>query len=180
MKRLISVVCIALCGVVPAAAADAPLIVDEQAMEMASPGEWTGFYAGLGATGIAFVEPPEASMWAIDGIVGFNWQANDVIVVGAEAWLSGWRADDGETGVSGGTEIRAGFLVTPQLLAYASLGGMHFFKDDGATYAQFGIGAEYMVTEDISVDLEYKHWQEVSGAGIYSANALSASVLWHF
>ena len=146
---------------------------------MASPGEWTGFYAGFGATGIAFVEP-EASMAALDAIAGFNSQASDSIVVGAEAWLSGWRSNIDDTGLSVGAEIRAGFLVTPQLLAYASLGAMHFLKEDGATYAQFGLGAEYMVTEDISVDLEYKHWQEVSGAGVYSANALSASVLWHF
>lgn len=179
MKKLVSVIFIALGATAPAMAADAPLIVDEQAINMASPGEWTGFYAGLGATGIAFVEP-DGSIGALDGIVGFNWQANDSVVVGAEAWLSGWRSDMGETGVSGGTEIRAGFLMTPQLLAYASLGGMHFFKEDGATYAQIGLGAEFMVAEDMSIDLELKHWQEVSGLGEYSANSLSASVLWHF
>lgn len=179
MKRVISVVFIALGAVAPAMAADAPLIVDEQAIEMASPGDWTGFYAGVGATGIAFNDSNE-TIGSLDGIVGFNWQAHDSFVVGAEAWLSGWRSNLDFSGISGGSEIRAGFLVTPALLAYASLGGMHFFQDGGATYAQLGLGAEYAVSDDISIDLEFKHWQEVSGAGVYRANSVSASVLWHF
>lgn len=160
-------------------AADAPLIIDDQAIEMASPGEWTGFYAGLGATGVVFNDTDEM-MGSLDAVVGFNWQANDRFVVGAEAWLSGWASNYDVEGLNGGTEIRAGFLVTPALLAYASLGGLQFLKENGATYAQIGLGVEYAVTDDISVDLELKHWQEVSGAGVYQANSLSASVLWHF
>lgn len=175
MKTTLTVTVLAIGMIASGAmAADAPLIVDESAFEMASP--WTGFYAGVGATG-GRIE--DETFGYLDGIAGFNWQS-DAFVLGAEAWLSGWRSSIAGPGLSGGAEIRAGYLVTPEVLTYVSAGVMHFLRANGATYAQLGAGVEFMVADDMSVDLEYKHWQEISGGGIFRGDSVSASVLWHF
>lgn len=153
------------------------VVVDEQTMDFASDTSWSGFYAGVGITGAYNVDFAETFGFG-DVIVGANVQA-DSFVFGAEAYLSGWRSNLAGPGWSGGAEVRAGYLVAPEVLVYVSGGAMHFITG-GATYGQLGVGAEFMVAEDLSLDLEYKYWRELGGAGVFQTHSVSASLLWHF
>lgn len=119
------------------------------------------------------------------GAVGFDGVINDQFVIGAEG--SFWRANNWseicEPGVIGGTvclksfeewgaAVRAGVLVTPQLLVYAKGGYVNneqrkrfdapptetsfydHYRTDGY---QLGGGAEYSLTDMFYVNAEYKY-----------------------
>ena len=81
---------------------------------------------------------------------------------GAEAYLSGWVSNLAGPGTSVGGEVRAGFLAKPEVLVYVSGGGMHFITG-GATYGQVGVGVEFAAAEKMTIDIEYKFWQEMGG-----------------
>ena len=157
-----------------AMAADLTLPPDDQMMGMASD-TWNGIYAGAGLTAAYNVDFGETFGFA-DGIVGFNHQVGD-FVFGAEAYLSGWQSNLAGPGISAGIEGRGGYLVTPDVLVFASGGAMHFITG-GATYGQLGLGAEFAVAEHLSVDFEYKYWHQIGGT--YQTHSLSTSLLWHF
>jgi len=159
-----------------AQAADAPLIIEDETIAMASPTVWDGFYAGVGLTGSHYAPIAEVTGF-LDGIVGYN-VSHDSFVFGAEAWLSGWQSNQFGPGLAGGVQGRGGFLVTPGALAYGSLGVMGYLQANGAVYAQLGLGVEFAVADGMTMDIEYKHWREIGGPK--SQNSVSASVLWHF
>jgi opacity protein-like surface antigen len=149
-------------------------IVDEPAP--AASDAWNGLYAGVGLTGAYNIDFAE-TFGFIDGIVGGNLRA-DSWVVGAEASVSGWKSTISGPGLAIGGELRGGYLVSPDALAYLSGGVTHFVKTGGATYGQIGAGVEFVVAQNTSLDLEYKYWHEIGGP--YQTHSLSASVLWHF
>lgn len=179
MRTVLAAAALTIClGASGTNAADVPLIIDDRALEMASPSYWDGFYAGIGAAAAYNIDFAE-TFGFLDAIVGVNVQA-DSFVFGAEAWLSGWRSNLAGPGVTGGAEVRAGYLVTPEVLAYLSLGAVQFLQAGGGTYAQLGAGVEFGVTESMSLDFEYKYWKEISGAAVYQTHSVSTSALWHF
>ena len=135
--------------------------------------DWDGFYIGLGVSGTSWV-PASPSYGYIDVIAGFNATSGDMLF-GAEAWISGY-SDGTASGYSGGAEARIGYLVSPEALVYLSIGGTAF--DAGAQYGQIGGGVEFAVTNDVTLDLEYKYAAWTNTA--FNSHTVSASANWHF
>jgi outer membrane immunogenic protein len=173
MRLIATTALVLVLGVTGALAADAPdLIVDDEAIEVAT--DWNGLYIGAGVTGGTAPSVPE-NFFQGDLIIGGNVQS-DMFLFGAEAWLGGFVSNLAQD-IDVGAAARAGFLVTPEALVYGSLGVQHFIIG-GATYAQFGGGVEFLVSDGLSIDLEGKYWSSLNGGpDVYSG---SASLNWHF
>lgn len=138
--------------------------------------DWTGFYAGLGITGGAFTTGPTPSNFAaLDAIAGVNIMAGQM-VLGAEGQLSGYNDFTFGTDWMAKGEIRAGFLASDQVLIYAALAGAHF--GGGANYGGIGGGAEFVATDNMTIDIEGVYYPWSNNA--YNLATASASVLWHF
>lgn len=136
--------------------------------------DWNGFYMGLGITGTGFT-PFSGTMGSIDLIAGVNVTSGNLLF-GLEGWVSGWRASWGGSDISAGIGTRVGYLATPEMLLYASGGGQ--FYTDGAQYGTIGAGVEFAVTDNVSIDLEYKYWGWSNT--IFTANSFGLSTNWGF
>lgn len=138
---------------------------------------WTGLYAG-GTIGYGW-SGSDASDLDADGAIGtifagYNWQRGG-IVLGVEADigtgnLSGTVATAAgsvtiDTNVVGSLRARAGYLVSPALLIYATgglawadldvtVGGLSAGSDVHYGY-QIGAGAEMKMSSNVSLRLEY-------------------------
>jgi outer membrane immunogenic protein len=142
--------------------------------------DWEGFYAGVGVSGtsysVVFFNTPSLRFGEIDGVLGVNFMPAADWVLGAEIFGGLSRSLDFNftSGVIGG-EVRGGYLVTPEALMYVSAGAVHYFNIP-ITFGTVGAGVEFAVTDDISLDLEYKlQWN----FPVYG-HQVGASVLWHF
>ncbi|MCF4098055.1 hypothetical protein [Maritalea mediterranea] len=135
--------------------------------------DWEGFYAGVGIGGANINGD---TMAQLDAIVGVNVTQDDFLI-GAEIWLGGYRDQgSGAMGGSGGIEARAGYLFTQDVLAYAGI-GRHFY-DTGDQYTSIGLGTEFVVSDQVTLDFEYKYlgWSDTGNTG----HSFGASALWHF
>jgi outer membrane immunogenic protein len=158
--------------------ADGPTEYPPLPTEYAQTGfDWDGFYAGVGLGGAMVSNGGGTDTLAqLDAIVGVN-LTQDSFLVGAEIWLGANRdQSSGTYGGHGGIEARAGYLVDPNVLIYAGLGRLHY--ESGDQYTTIGLGTEFVVSDEISIDLEYKYlgWSNTGETG----HNLSASALWHF
>ncbi|RLP22204.1 outer membrane protein [Mesorhizobium sp. YM1C-6-2] len=175
---------VALLGTVPAFAAD---VVMEAPPAPAVPMEepplntWSGPYAGVslgyGFSGETEVDAPIGTNtigtdgFLLGGFAGYNWQSGN-IVAGAEAdigysWEEGSNAGlTSESGVEGSLRARLGYVVSPNVLLYATAGGAA--KDlevsgggvsDSNTMIGWtaGAGADIMVTEHVFGRVEYRY-----------------------
>lgn len=173
----------AFLGTVPAFAADA---VMEEPPAPAAPMEepplntWTGPYAGVtvgygfaGSTdvGAPFNNEIDTDGFLAGGFAGYNYQVGNM-VAGAEADI-GYSWEDGsnaglntDSGVEGSLRARLGYVVSPNILLYATAGGAA--KDlevsgggvsDSNTMIGWtaGAGADIMVTENIFGRVEYRY-----------------------
>lgn len=137
--------------------------------------DWDGFYAGLGITGASFSNGgPSETVGFLDLIVGGN-ITYDNFLFGAEAWFGGYR-DSVDTGTGIGAEARAGYLVSDEVLVYTGVGMYRF--DGGGQYTTVGLGTEFAVSDDVTIDLEYKYWGWSNTS--FTAHSFGASALWHF
>lgn len=138
--------------------------------------DWNGFYAGLGVTGGAWWNGADVTQGSIDGIVGVN-VTTEQFLFGIEGQLSGYADNASTTGWLARGSVRAGYLVTNEALLYVALSGLHF--DGGANYAGVGGGVEFVVTDNMTIDLEgtYYPWTD---NGTWQAATASVSALWHF
>lgn len=156
-----------------------PVMYPAPAPQVADEGfDWDGFYAGVGFSMDALSNGgPADSYGYLDAIIGYNY-THENILIGAEAWIGGyWDIATGtDTGYGGGVEGRVGYLVTDKWLIYSGIG--YFKYDAGADYATLGLGTEYAVTENVSLDVEYKYWQGLSNN--FAGPSLGTSLLWHF
>jgi outer membrane immunogenic protein len=176
---------VAFLGTVPAFAADT---VMEEPPAPAAPMEeppvntWSGPYAGV-SLGYGFggeTEVEDVVNTSIDtdgfllgGFAGYNYQVGN-IVAGAEAdigysWEEGENAGfTSESGVEGSLRARLGYVVSPNILLYATAGGAA--KDlevsdsvtgtsDNNTMLGWtaGGGADVMVTERVFGRAEYRY-----------------------
>ena len=149
----------AFLGTVPAFAADAvmePPPAPAVPMEEPPVNTWSGPYAGV-SVGYGFA--------------GYNYQVGN-IVAGAEADI-GYSWEDGsnagvtsESGVEGSLRARLGYVVSPNILLYATAGGAAkdlevsgFGDSDSNTMIGWtaGAGADMMVTEQIFGRVEYRY-----------------------
>jgi outer membrane immunogenic protein len=175
---------LALLAAMPANAADT---VFEEPPAPAAPMEepplntWTGAYAGVtlgyGFAGETRVEEPgvttdiDTDGFLAGGFVGYNYQVGN-IVAGIEGDL-GYNWEDGsnaglttESGVEGSLRARLGYVISPQILLYATAGGAG--KDlevsdvtgsDSNTMIGWtaGAGADIMITEQVFGRVEYRY-----------------------
>ena len=105
------------------------------------------------------------------GFVGYNYQVGN-IVAGAEGdigynWADGTNAGlTSESGVEGSLRARLGYVISPQILLYATAGGAA--KDlevsdatgsDSNTMLGWtaGAGADIMITEQVFGRVEYRY-----------------------
>ena len=172
----------AFLGTVPAFAADAVMEAPPApAVPMEEPpvNTWSGPYAGV-SLGYGFAGETEDETFATtvdtDGFLlgafaGYNYQVGN-IVAGAEAdigysWAEGTDLGlTSESGVEGSLRARLGYVVSPNILLYATAGGAA--KDlevsgggvsDSNTMIGWtaGAGADMMVTEQIFGRVEYRY-----------------------
>lgn len=161
-------------GAAPSAQAADLIIVDEVAIAAAT-SSWDGLYIGAGVSFLTSSSISE-NIWALDGIVGFNATFDSSWLLGAEAYASARNSDfDGWYGAFG-AEGRAGFLLNDMALIYAAVGAET--TSGGASYWTVGGGVEFLVSEDLSIDLEYKHYEPISGS--WTGDAIGVSLNWHF
>ena len=132
--------------------------------------DWDGFYMGVGITGLALNSGANAGL--ADLIAGVNITSGNLLF-GLEGWIGGWATDIPSTGFGAGAQARLGYLASPKALIYLSGGGYTTFNGELATV---GAGAEFALTSNASLDLEYKYWWSNPVQG----NSLGASLNWKF
>lgn len=182
MKLLVSVSAFALASVIGSAAFAADLIVDNAAIDAASPaatweGAYIGAHAGFGAGTVNWVfsgtddgDEYDVDGWVLGGQIGYNWQV-DNIVFGLEADLSvSTISGDYETFATrdinwvASARGRIGYAIDSVLLygtaglAVANSTGTLFILNDTQTHVGWtaGIGAEVMVSDNVSLKAEYR------------------------
>lgn len=175
MKLSLALAALATATALSATAAQAAdLYKPDPVMAMASPSfNWDGFYAGIGGAGSFY--NTGVTIGQVEVEAGVNFTSGDFLF-GAEA-LVGWAINNAGTNSAViGAEGRLGYLVTPEVLLYLSGGGVHYFNGS-TTFGTLGAGVEFAVTDDVSLDLEYKYlWNSAALNG----HEIGASVLWHF
>lgn len=112
------------------------------------PSIWQGLYGGV-HLGAASSEHDDGLVAGVQ--VGYNWQSN-YFVYGLEGDLS---LADGSIDWLASVRGRAGYLLDPRLLAYATLG--FGFANAGGTESDmvFGLGVEGRINPTTTVRLEY-------------------------
>jgi len=157
------------------ALAHPPVMEPAPAPVMASPTynsaafDWDGFYMGVGITGLALNGGTNVGF--ADLIAGINITSGNLLF-GLEGWIGGWATNLPTSGWGGGAQARVGYLVSPEALIYLSTGG--YALATGGQLATFGAGAEFALTEDLSLDLEYKYWWSNPSKG----SSIGASMNW--
>jgi outer membrane immunogenic protein len=174
---------VALLGAMPANAAD---VIYQEPAAPAAPMEepplntWSGPYAGVtvgyGFAGDTEVGSPinnsiDTDGFQIGGFAGYNYQAGN-IVAGVEgdigySWEDGSNAGwDSNSGVEGSLRARLGYVVTPDVLLYATAGGAakKLEVSDGITSEDKGLigwtagaGADVMITQQVFGRVEYRY-----------------------
>lgn len=112
---------------------------------------WSGFYFG-GHVGYGFGDGDIDDGVLVGAHAGYNWQFNQ-FVVGAEGDAT-WT-DWGSTDSTASLRLRGGFAID-RLLAYGTAGVA--FQDFDDTGWVAGAGVEYALTNNLSVGLEYLHY----------------------
>jgi outer membrane immunogenic protein len=123
------------------------------------PFDWNGFYAGL--YGAGRTSPVQGDQFGVGVNAGIN-LAFDFYLVGAEVALEGLTGDQGDTSYAD-VLARGGLLVTDDVLVYAAAG---YGVDTGApdeTDFLLGAGAEFAVTDNVSIRAQYLHGFPVTG-----------------
>ncbi|NOZ31566.1 MAG: hypothetical protein GXP01_00515 [Alphaproteobacteria bacterium] len=163
-------------GVLAGGSAISAEILGDQPEAYSSDFDWNGVYVGIGASVGSFVPGPVDAGF-VDVIIGAN-VTNGDFLIGGEVWVGGVVPITGFFGATSqlGGEVRAGVLVSDGALIYAGLGGVIF--DGGGQYATVGLGAEFVVSDNMTLDLEYKYWQGLNSA--FTASSLGASLNWYF
>ena len=134
-------------------AADIPIYQPPPAMMSPTPiaYNWSGFYIGAHG-GYGFGDGAFDDGIVIGGQIGVNWQWNSFVlgVEGDGSWV-----DFGGADAIGSARLRGGFAFD-RVLVYAT-GGAAFddFSDAGWV---FGGGAEFALTNNVSVGAEYLHY----------------------
>lgn len=173
----------ALLGTAPAFAADVIMDVPQAPaapMEQPPLNTWSGPYAGV-TLGYAFSGDTDIGApidnrigtdgFLLGGFLGYNWQVGNM-VAGAEADI-GYSWEDGsnagytsDSGVEGSLRARLGYVVSPNILLYATAGGAaKDLKVSDGTFSDrntmlgwtAGAGADIMVTEQVFGRVEYRY-----------------------
>lgn len=159
-------------------AADLAITPDPVMNYASSTFNWDGFYAGVGVSGSTWSNGgPALTALDLDAVVGVNYTYDDFLI-GLEASVGPWWDSAPNNGYAASLEARAGMLVTPETLLYASGGAYKFLSGGGVVYGYVGAGAEYAVSSNVTVDAEYRYlgWSTTG----WTSHMGTVSALWHF
>jgi opacity protein-like surface antigen len=149
------------------------ILIEEAAIESAT-SNWDGLYAGAGVTFQSSTTSTE-TIFGVQGLVGAN-ATFDSFLLGAEGYLTYMWSSSGSSFWGVGGTVRGGVLATEDVLIYAALGGE--VVEGGNTYATVGGGVEFMATENVSLDLEYKYYIGLNNG--WEGHHVGISANWHF
>lgn len=135
--------------------------------------DWDGFYVGVGIEGIAYSDT--FNVVQADIIAGLNITSGQLLF-GLEGWIGGFRSTFPSSGFQGGASARVGYLVSPKAVIYLA-GGVNG-NDLGFQYATAGGGVEFAITDNLSIDFEYKYWMSLNSA--VTGSGIGASLNWGF
>lgn len=152
---------IALVAIAGLAAAAVPAAADGPGRSRDYYPTWQGLYAGV-HIGYGELDPLEG--FAGGGLIGYNWQKGQIVY--------GWEADFSISDISwefvsvdwlATVRGRLGYLVHPNLLAYATAGLGYaevsvpccFGIDESGTDFVFGVGLEGKLNEASTLRVEY-------------------------
>jgi opacity protein-like surface antigen len=157
-------------------AADPPdLIVDDEPMVDNTYG-WDGMYVGVGV-GYEAWEPSPPAEDAITGslIIGGN-MSFDSFLIGVEGYATAIYYLDDDWGGRLGVTARGGALVGDMALIYAHGGVYYDFDFDW--HGTVGLGAEFMVSDNMSIDVRYTYADDLDSD--FSSHGIGVSAKWHF
>lgn len=180
MLRKLALASVAL-AVTGSAAMAADLYVPETPAPIveASGVGFEGLYAGVQLGGYTYEGD---SQIAIGGVVGYNFAA-DPLLLGIELQGNYYVENDNLVGAADILALgKIGFVATDSFALYAT-GGVGYVWEDSDDYGQYalGVGAEFLVTDDMSVR------GDILGIGFddgdddaFDAARATVGVLWHF
>ena len=136
----------------------------------ATAGDWDGGYIGLN---YSFADDTGSPVNLAGVLAGYNWDMGTQ-VIGGEVELD-WFPGSGVSYTS--LNLRGGFEVSDSTMIFGVLG--YGARNNGTTkVTRFGIGAEAMVTDTISVRGDLMRWDEIGGTDYL--NELKLGVAFHF
>jgi opacity protein-like surface antigen len=173
MRLLATTAIVLVLGTAGALAADPPeLIIDDEAIDMAT--KWDGVYIGAGVRGLVDVG---FNNGLVDALLYVGANATfDGFLIGAEGYFGPEFTGGGFASWVSGGEVRAGGLVTDDILIYGAL-GVETLDFGDFWYGTAGAGVEVGLSESVSLDLEYQFVFGLDNA--FLGHAVSASLLWH-
>lgn len=144
--------------------------------------DWNGFYAGVRVGGENAVTPADTD-WLVGVELGVN-AAYDMFVLGAEVAVDA-VFEQPTTYAYGEITARAGVLVAPEVLLYGTVG---YGTDFGSTVATSsgnhwlaGVGAEFAVTDSVTLDARYVYgWEQSGAAGTSDIHKFTVGANFHF
>ncbi|WP_424981140.1 outer membrane protein [Maritalea sp. S77] len=154
----------------PALAADPIVYPTTSPVVTSSTFDWDRFYLGLSVGSMN----DGAQYFGFGGLAGLNMQSGDW-VFGLEVQGSAYYDGGTYTGALYDVFGRAGYLVAPEALLYAS-GGV-VFNGTGDTFAGIGGGIEFAVHDDVTFGGEYTYITDGGGA---TGHVFDAKLRWYF
>ncbi len=139
-----------------------------------------GLYAGVQLGGL-FIEDADTQA-LVGGVVGYNFTA-DPLLLGVE--LQGNYYFENDDFLANGELLalgKLGFVATENLALYATAGVGYVWEDEGDDFSEYvlGLGAEFLVTEDMSVRADVLAVEFDDTNDEFDAARATVGVLWHF
>jgi len=138
--------------------------------------DWTGFYAGIYGVGEWTATP--TSQYGVGLMLGYNQQL-DYFVLGAEGDVQTTWNSAGTQFIYGQGLVRAGLVVTDQLVAYVAGGVGSDFAAAPQVHGLVGAGLEYAVSDEFSVRAQYLYGIPLN-AGTTGKHQATVGVMYHF
>lgn len=136
--------------------------------------DWTGFYAGVVG---GYQSGAQGDQFGGGIVAGANLQ-KDFYLFGAEASILGLTGD-GDDSAYGQVIGKGGLVLTDQAVVYAAAGFGTDFAATTNTNFLVGGGAEYAVSDDISLKAQYLYGVPLTNTST-QVNQITAGVNFHF
>ena len=138
---------------------------------------WNGVYVGMSLGSNSWTHPSNTPVTEVNTLlsVGYNAQIGSM-VVGVEAHYGDVAYSDTSTDTRSGTAFRAGYLLTPGTLGYATIGNSDYVAD--TKYEFVGFGAEFAAFGSATADIEYREYS--NAVTNWSGSEISLGLNWHF
>ena len=182
---------IALAAAVLAVTGSAAMAADLYVPDMAAPiveatgTSFEGFYAGVQLGGVSYGNDSDndASL-LLGGVVGYNFTA-DPLLLGVELQGNYYFENDNVDAYGDILALgKLGFVAGSNFALYAT-GGVGYVWTNGDDFAEYalGVGAEYKVTDDMSIRadiLGINYDDGIDNDDLFDGARATVGVLWHF